>query len=146
MAPRVRARRLALCLLLCACAAACGSEAGDDAPTSALRRFLEAMERSQEDEGALKEAYGLMSSSAREKLRERADLAGTLAGRELEPWEMIVQGRFRLRFSPREPGGMRERIDGDHAVVTVRGATEAQRADVPMVREGGHWRVDLAIP
>ncbi len=57
---------------------------------------------------------------------------------------MIAQGRYRLRFEPR-PDGIEAEVRGDRAQVVVRGVGE-QVARVPMVREDGHWRIELAIP
>src|SRR5574339_674058 len=99
--------------------------------------WLEAMNRSPEDPTALREAYQLMAAPARRQLRERAELATSLSGRDFQPWEMLAQGRYRLRFAPKEPGGMRERIQGARAVVIVTGAREGQVAEVPMLEERG---------
>lgn len=126
--------------------AACGSAPSDETPSGALRLFLEAMARSDWDRDALRDAYELLSPDAREGLGERAELAGTLSGRDFEHWEMLAQGRFRLRFAPRQQGGMVERIEGDRAVVVVTGARDGDRAEVAMVKEGDAWRVDLQLP
>ena len=104
------------------------------------------MSRSADDEGALREAYRLVGASARAALARRAERATALSGRAYEPWQMLAQGRFRLRFSPASRGGMRERVEGDHAVVTVTGEQPGQHAEVLLVREHGHWRVELSIP
>lgn len=130
------------CLLL----AGCGSEPDDTTPSGALQMFLDAMERSQWESGALEEAYRLLSPAAREQLRVRAETATSLSGRTFEPWEMIAQGRYGLRFAPRRSGGMIERVEGDTAIVVVRGSREGQVAEVPMVLEDGRWRVKLELP
>lgn len=127
-------------------AAACSSTPSDETPSGALEMFLDAMLRSDWDQDALKEAYGLLSSDARDALRDRAEMANALSGRDFEPWQMLVQGRFRLRFAPRQEGGMAERIDGERAVVVVTGERDGERAEVPMVLEDGAWRVDLQVP
>jgi hypothetical protein len=125
--------------------AACSREPTDVTPIGALRLFLDAMDRAEQDPRALAEAYALLDAGAREALAERARDASALGGgREFAPWEMIAQGRFRLRFAFPEYGAMRERIDGDRAVVTVRGQDGA-RADVPLVREEGRWRLTLHL-
>jgi hypothetical protein len=125
---------------------ACERSARDESPVATVRHFLEVMDRSAEEESALREAYRLVDASARAALARRAERAATLSGRSYEPWQMLAQGRFRLRFAPASRGGMRERIDGERAVVTVIGEKPGQRADVPLVREQGHWRIQLAIP
>ena len=141
----LRARLLPL-MALALLGAACSSEPTDDTPAGALRLFLETMDRSEWDEAALEDAYGLLSEEARAGLGQRARMATSLSGRDFEPWQMLPQGRFRLRFSPRRSGGMVEHVDGDTAVVVVTGSRSGERADVPMVREQGGWRVviDLA--
>ena len=122
---------------------ACGSEPTDETPTGALTLFLEAMEKSDWDETARADAYALLSPEARTALEARAEQANSLSHREFEPWEMLAQGRFRLRFTP---ASTEVRIDGDQATVTVLGRREGERADVPMVREGDAWRVHLVLP
>ena len=131
-------------LLLGLCA--CSSAPSDETPSGALLMFLGAMERSDWNQEALREAYALLSADAREALEERAEMANALSGRDFEPWQMLAQGRFRLRFAPRQDGGLSERIDGDRAVVVVTGSRDGERAEVPMVLEDGEWRVDLDIP
>jgi hypothetical protein len=106
------------------------------------------MDRSSWDQSALKEAFHLLEADARAALSERAREVPSLSGRELEPWDMIAQGRYRLRFAPRPGDGLREVIDasGDRATVTVLGADPDDRAAVPLVRERGRWRIALAVP
>lgn len=124
----------------------CSDAPTDETPSGALRLFLEAMDRSDWDREALRDAYALLSPDARRGLEERAHTANTLSGRAFEPWEMLAQGRFRLRFAPRSRDGMVERIEGDRAVVVVTGDRDGERAEVPMVREDGRWRIALELP
>ncbi|MBN1652739.1 MAG: hypothetical protein JXA30_03095 [Deltaproteobacteria bacterium] len=111
-----------------------------------LTDFLEAMERSSEDVNELKVAYELLDQEAHQALEKRALTATTLAGREFKPWQMLAQGRFRIVFSPAQRGGMRAKVTGNRAIVTIRGNDKSQRANVPMVRERDGWRVALKIP
>lgn len=129
-------------LLLSACSA---GDAGRS-PTRTVARFLEAMDRSASDRTALQDAYELLAEPARSALQERAVKAETLSGRRYEPWDMLVQGRFRLRFAPRRRGGMRASVDGDSAQVTVRGEGDGDSALIPLVREEGRWRISMQIP
>jgi hypothetical protein len=142
---RVRARSgiAALCMLLASCACEGGS---GDGPEETLSRFLEAMDRSARDSDALRDAYALLSGDARAELKIRAERASALSGRDFQPWDMLAQGRFRLRFEPARSGGLRARIEGDRAVVVVRGAEAGEQAEVPMRRERAGWRVALSVP
>lgn len=126
--------------------AGCRSEPDDSSPAGALHLFLDAMDRSEWDAGAQREAYALLSSGARSRLAQRARQAEALSGRSFAPWDMLTRGRFRLRFAPRDRDGMVERVRGDRATVVVRGSEPGQRAEVPMVRDEGGWRVDLEVP
>jgi hypothetical protein len=127
--------------------AACAPAPSDETPLGALRMFLRAMERSSDDARALEEAYALLDTPARDALVARARDASALAnGREFAPWEMLAQGRYRVRFPYAEYGSMREAVEGDRATVTVVGTDRRSRAAVPLVREDGHWRVVLRIP
>lgn len=129
---------------VCFACLACGGPA--HAPEDTLDAFLEAMDDSATDSASLERAYRLLDADARTALEARARKAQTLSGRPHAPWEMLAQGRFRLRFAPAAHGGMRAEVTGDRAVVQVRGERPGQSARVPMVREGGKWRVALAIP
>jgi hypothetical protein len=126
--------------------AACGEPQPPASPEGTVRLFLEVMDRSAADPSALQEAYEMLDRGAREALSERARQAASLAGRAYEPWQMLAQGRFRLRFAPESPGGMRERIEGDTATVWVAGRGPGQHAEIPLVREEGLWRIRLRIP
>lgn len=136
-------------LLGCACVAlalpcACSGSDPDKNPAEVLAHFLEAMDRSAHDEAALKDAFALLDYSARRELEARAQRTSSLASRSFSPWEMIAPGRFRLRFAPAEHAGMRASIAGDEAWVHVK-SEDGRKADVPLVREHGAWRVKLEL-
>jgi hypothetical protein len=124
----------------------CGAEPTDRTPEGAVRRFLDAMSRTGWDSAAREQAYRLLAPETREELRARAKRTSSLTGRSFEPWDMLARGRFRLRFTPREQGGLRAEVEGDRATVEVRGAKPTQRAEVQLVREEGAWRVALGLP
>lgn len=126
--------------------AGCNTTPSTETPIGALNLFLAAMDRSAEDPEALRTAYFLLDKKARQELAQRARNAEAVAGREIMPWEMLVQGRFSMRFEPAARGGMRAKITGDRAVVTVTTEKNRRRAEVPLVREADGWRVELTIP
>jgi hypothetical protein len=126
-----------------AMAAGCSRGAPDATPEGAVRLWLEKMESSGDDRRALKEAYELLGPRARANLKERADRASRGQGRRYEPHEMLAEGRFGLRFRPKS---MTSRIDGDDAVVEVRGDGPEQRATVKCTREGSAWRIEPDLP
>lgn len=134
----------AACLAL-VLATACADVPSDETPSGALRLFVDAMERSDAEPEALRDAYALMAAPSRRALQERAHLAASLGGREFQPWEMLVRGRFRRSFAFRDRA-MREEIHGDRATVTVRGEDGTHSAQVPLLLESGRWRVLLEIP
>jgi hypothetical protein len=137
------ARLLVLVLIL----SGCSNAPTDETPRGALRLFLSAMERSEHDPEASREAYALLSASTRRSLASRSHFVNSLGGSELEPWDMLVRGHFRTNFTPIEgPRGMRERIQGARATVSVQNERGDHRAEVPLVREDGRWRIVLAIP
>ena len=143
-------RLLLVSLLLLAAHGGCGGGFGasevDDDPVATVRSFLELMDRSSSDERALAEAHALLDRRARKALQARADRARALSGRSFEPWQMLTQGRFRLRFVPVSPGGLRARVEGQRAVVVASGAQPGERAEIPLVREDDGWRIELALP
>lgn len=130
-------------LLALAVAPACGS--GDaDGPAETLGRFLSTLDRSGLNDSARREAFSMLDETAQAGLAERAHRAALVTGRSFAPWEMIAPGRFRLRFAPADHG-MRATVNGDHAVVHVRAEDGKERASVPMTRQAGRWRVQLAV-
>lgn len=140
-------RSTATLLLAAVLGYACTEPPTDETPKGAVTLFLSAMNRTERDPEARREAYALLSESSREALQERARRANSLGAREFQPWEMIVPGRFRTVVAP-APGaaGMRERIEGSRATVTVVNAAGTRRVPVPLVREHGRWRLALEVP
>ena len=140
---------IALALLAC-------RESTEAGPEQTLRLFLRLMDRSAvrsgppsevlSDEEALRAAYELLSADTQAALRERADLAASLAGGEFEPWNILIPGRFRLRFEPRSFETQVQEGTPRRARVRVRGANEGEVADVMLVEERGQWRVPFDIP
>lgn len=138
--------RRAFPIVLALAAIACSDVPTDETPRGTVQLFLAAMQRSEHDEEALRDAYVLLSTPARRALQERAHTATSYGADEVQPWQMLVRGGFRQTFTPARGGGMRERIDGDRATVTVRDESGQRRAEVPLVREDGRWRLVLDIP
>jgi hypothetical protein len=126
--------------------AGCSGTPSDDTPAGTLTLFLGAMDRSADDPEALQEAFLLLDQRARQELANRAKKAESIAGREMKPWEMLVPGRFALRFAPASQGGTRTKITGNRAVVTVTGEKKYHQADISLVREPEGWRIELNIP
>lgn len=134
--------------LIAACAlglvAACSHTPPDATPEGAVREFIERMERVDGDPERARAAYELLSASTRENLIERARRASHASGRPMKPEEMLAPSRFVLLFRPHQ---MQARITGNRAVVDVTGMDpNVDRAQVPLVREDGRWRVELDLP
>jgi len=123
--------------------AGCTRTAPDATPEGAVRLFVERMESGAEDPRAMREAYQLLGPHARSNLKERADRASKGQGRRYEPFEMLAEGRFGLKFRPKT---MIAKIDGDDAFVEVRGDGPEERATVHCVREAPAWRVEPELP
>jgi hypothetical protein len=125
--------------------AACNRPAPDATPEGAVRAWLERMEASDGDAQATRDAYALLGPGARANLKERADRASRLEGHRVEPWEMLAEGRFGLKFRPKT---MVSRVDGDSASVVVTGNEPlTEHALVRCARESaGAWRVEPELP
>lgn len=108
-----------------------------------MREWLTHMEASIDDGREARAAYALLGPSARANLEERASRAAQVEGRRVEPWEMLAEGHFGLRFRPQK---MRARVEGAAATVEVAGPSAADRADVRCVKEGAAWRVEPDLP
>jgi hypothetical protein len=132
-------RRLALALAV----TACGRAAPESTPEGAVRVFVEKMESGADDPRAMRDAYQLLGAHARANLKERAERASKGQGRRFEPFEMLAEGRFGLKFRPK---AMTARIDGDDAFVEVRGEGPEERATVHCTHEGSAWRIEPELP
>ena len=124
-------------------ALACQRAPVDETPEQVVEEFVTRMQRVHGDSKASRAAYELLWSEARRNLAERAKRASDVAGREVAPEDMLAPSRFSLTFQPKR---FNARVDGDWAIVTVRGETESQRAEVKCVREEGAWRVVMTLP
>ena len=125
--------------------AACSRPAPDSTPEGAVHLWLDRMEESSEDRRAAREAYALLGPRARANLEERAARASRVHGRQVEPHEMLAEGRFGLRFRPKS---MTSTVQGADAIVEVRGGSpESEHATVRChLGEGTGWRVEPALP
>jgi hypothetical protein len=132
-------RIIAGVVLLLAC-----NRAPGETPEATVEAFARAAQSARNDNTGRQRMFDLLSQRAKDALNDRAQQASQLSGWELQPWEMLAPGRIRLRLDF-DPSSMASRVSDDRAVVTVRG-TGGGVADVPLVREGGHWRVDLILP
>lgn len=122
----------------------CARDPGELAPDAALTEFLSSVDGSTHEPSLRKAAYEWLDESSRKALAERAARTAALAGRRLEPWEMIVPGRLSFSGLGRSGVRMQVRIDGDKAKVTIPIEKRAP-VEVDMVREGGRWRVVLGV-
>jgi hypothetical protein len=121
----------------------CSRSSPDATPEGVVRLWLEKMESGADDRHAMKEAYDLLGPRARANLKERADRASRGQGRRFEPYEMLAEGRFGLRFRPKT---MNARIEGDDATVEIKGDGPEERATVKCTREGAFWRIEPELP
>lgn len=123
--------------------AGCSRAAPDATPEGVVRLWLERMESAAEDRRAMKEAYALLGPRARANLKERADRASRGQGHRFEPHDMLAEGRFGLRFRPKS---MTASLDGEEALVEVKGDGPDERATVKCTRENGAWRIEPELP
>ena len=130
-------------LLLTPLVGGCEAEAKDATPEGAVQEFVERMQRVHGDPRTARLAYELLRVDARRNLAERAKRAGSVAGREVAPEDMLAPSHFALAFRPKK---LVSRIDGDWAEVTVYGENPSLTRVVKCVLEDGHWRVALELP
>jgi hypothetical protein len=136
--------RLPAALCLVAALAACESSRPANTPAATVAAFASAVEAAERDGTQRRRVYELLSQRGKAALDERAARASQVSGRALDPWDMIAPGRLRLRLTV-STDSLTARESGERAVVTARGRAGGV-ADVPLVREGGRWRIDLALP
>ena len=127
--------------------AGCTRPAPDATPEGAVRAWLDRMEASDDDAHAIREAYGLLGPAAHANLEERAERASRLEGHRVEPWDMLAEGRFGLKFRPKS---MVSHVQGDVATVAVTGEEPlTEHALVHCARAPGSpaaWRVEPELP
>ena len=133
---------ISLFWLVLACAG-CAHDPGELSPKQALVTFLTALDRGTHAPEQLKIAYEWVDEKSQSALKRRADLAASLAGRSIAPWDMLVAGRSSFSAYP-VPTVAHVRSDGDRASVSVQVEGRAQ-VEVPMRRESGRWRVVLGL-
>jgi predicted small lipoprotein YifL len=142
------------CLIAFLALTACGRRDPENAPDSAVRALVEHLADASREphsfpEGA-HDAYRYLATSTKKKLELRAERASKLQGRRIGAEDMLVVGRFALRFEPRVYASV---IRGEHAEVEVRGDRNDDVAKVLCVREPHAtkdnvfvWRVELEVP
>jgi hypothetical protein len=152
LASRARPQRplvvaIASSSLLALFATGCSRSAPDATPDGAVRVWLDRMEESDDDPRAIRDAYGLLGPAAHANLEERAARASRLEGHRVEPWEMLAEGRFGLKFRPK---AMVAKIEGETASVFVTGDEPlTEHALVHCARASGTsvaWRVEPDLP
>ncbi len=112
----------ALLLCLGAGALGCSRPAPDSTPDGALRAWLEKMEAAEDDPAEMRAAYELFGPRAKKDLAERAERAGRAEGRKVEPWQVLAEGRFGLKFRPQRMTVTLDPKTANEAVVAVVGA------------------------
>lgn len=141
-----RAAALASLLVLgwvASCVSGCTRGPEGTTPDAAVRLFLETMESAETDGQAMQEAFSLLGPRARQNLEARAERASRGQGRRRKAWEMLAEGRFGLAYRPRVG---RARIEGNEALVEVRGEAPEEHAEIRCIREGSTWKVEPDLP
>jgi hypothetical protein len=133
----------AIVLAVLAVLVGCSRPQPEATPDGVVRLWLDKMEQSSDDPRAIREAYALLGPAARANLEERAQRASRVLGRRVEPYEMLAEGHFGLRFRPK---AMAAQVQGDRATVEVRGSAADERALVTCVKEGATWKVEPELP
>lgn len=126
------------------CAAACAPDPGELSPNEALRAFLTALDRSPHAPEQLKVAYEWLDTKSQAALKQRAELAASLAGRSIAAWDMLVAGRTSFSAYSVPSLRMRARTEGERAFVTIPAEGQGE-IEIPLVREQGRWRVVLGL-
>ena len=135
-------RRFAL-VLVASLLAACSHPAPDATPESALRNWLDHMDAQTTDPSEAKAAYALLGPATHQSLERRAERASQVEGHHVEPYEVLAEGRFALRFRPKH---FATTVTDGQATVDVTGTEPADRATIHCVKQGRGWRVELNLP
>jgi hypothetical protein len=132
-----------LLLLLTALILSCSRPPPDATPEGALREWLDRMDASITDPKKAKDAYALLDKTTQDKLSKRAERSSRIEGHRVEPYEVLAEGRFALRFRLKH---VTTAISGNTAIVSVTGDEPMDVANIKCVKEGTVWRVALELP
>lgn len=110
-------------LVTCLAVAGCGGGSGDDGASKAAKEFFAAYQNKNADT-----TWELLSEDSRKQVK-KAD------------WETFLKDSETVKFSVGEV-----EVNGDEATAKVTGTVsgETSTETVPLVKEGGTWKVDLA--
>jgi hypothetical protein len=136
--------RHALLLLTLAWLGACAPRDPKQTPEGAVIAMLEAVERLNQP-AYREQAFELLDEQSRDVLEARARSAESLSHRAFTGPDMFVPSSAIVAFTP---GRIRDEdvvVEGDRAVVTLRGAKPSEAARVELVREPDGWHVVLGL-
>src|SRR5690606_7657891 len=139
---RTLIRVVGACCVWCA-VTACEAAPVDEDPVRVTRAFIERMRSVHGDPTLGRKAVELLWQRGRDHLHERAKRATAAAGQKVHPEEMLVPSVFALNF---EPTSFAAQTRGDYAVVTARGSSRREVAEIHCIREHGAWRVVVEFP
>jgi hypothetical protein len=125
----------------------CSRPPADSTPDGVVHLWLEKMEASAEDPRAAREAYALLGPAAKHNLEQRAERAGRMQGRRFEPYEMLAEGRFGLKFRPKTMTV--QAVSANEANVDIIGGDTSEHASVRCARDPQHagvWRIEPELP
>lgn len=135
--------RLAACLA-CLAVSACRRSGGEPSCEAVVRTWLEQLEREENDPRAAAQSYALLGPTARAALEARAERATRMQGQKYEPMRMLAEGRFALRFRPKQ---IVSHVRGPEASVDITGEDPSlERATVRCVQEADGWKVEPDLP
>jgi hypothetical protein len=101
------------------------------------------MDASVSDPKKAKDAYALLDKTTQDKLSKRAERSSRIEGHRVEPYEVLAEGRFALRFRLKH---VTTAISGNTATVSVTGDEPTDVANIKCAKEGVVWRVVLELP
>jgi hypothetical protein len=136
--------RHALLLLSLAWIGACAPRDPKQTPEGAVMALLEAVERLNQP-AYREQAFRLLDEQSRDVLEARARSAESLSHRAFTGPDMFVPSSAIVAFTPERIRGEDVVIEGDRAVITLRGGKPGETARVELVREPDGWHVVLGL-
>ena len=136
-------RRFVIALAASLIVLGCSHPQPDATPEGALRSWLDHMDAQTTDPQEAKAAYALLGPATRKNLERRAERGSQSEGHHIEPYEVLAEGRFALRFRPKH---FVTTVAEGQATIEVTGEEPSDRATMHCVKEGRGWRVELGLP